>query len=256
MADPALIRAVKAVRYAPQVANWTSISRAEWRGEEVTRLKLRRGLVLDAIPASRLLGLYKEIWFRDAYGLHADPLPPGATVIDIGANIGVFAVYAAVESGAARVLSYEPFPDSFALLKRNAEQNHLSAIEPRPLGVAGRRGTRRLYVGACHGWNKLYSQEDLPAVEIQCVTLADVFEQERVTRCHFLKVDCEGAEYEILLEAPPELLRRVDRAVVEYHNHLTEHSHTELEEVLRRAGLQVRAEGGPVTGYIVARRGE
>ncbi len=255
MPDNAFIQAVKSVRYAPKVVNWREIGRAGWRGEELTRLRLRNGVVIEALPASRLVGLYKEIWYRDEYRLRREPLPVGATVVDIGANIGVFALYAASFGGAGRVLCFEPFPESFAVLKRNIEHNPSLGVEAYPLGVAGSSGKRRLQVGDCHGWNRMVGEEGGNAVEIECVTLAEAFERGKVQRCDFMKVDCEGAEYEIFLEAPRQVLSRIDRIVLEYHDHLTEHRHGELVDVLRAAGFQAEAQGGPVTGYVYARRG-
>ena len=111
-----LLEGVKALRYAGRVANWPEVGVNAWRGVETTTLRLRNGLVIDSAPGALLVPLYKEIWYRDDYRLRADPLPRGATVIDIGANIGMFALCAAVEWGAARVYAYEPFAGSFALL--------------------------------------------------------------------------------------------------------------------------------------------
>src|SRR5262245_37776397 len=128
MPKSGLIEAIKAVRYAPGVSNWTEIGAAAWRGTEITALRLRNGLVIESAPGALVVPLYKEIWFKDDYRLRQDPLPAGATVIDIGANIGMFALFAAVAMRAARVYAFEPFTDSLALLRRNAERNHLDAI--------------------------------------------------------------------------------------------------------------------------------
>jgi FkbM family methyltransferase len=250
-----LLEAVKAVRYAGGVANWVEVGSDAWRGAETTTLRLRNGLVIESAPGALVVPLYKEIWFRDDYRLRSDPLPPAATVIDIGANIGMFALYAAVAYGAARVYAYEPFPDSFALLCRNAERNRIAAITPVPLAVAGEPGVRELHMQGRHGVHSLFGTSG-PAVRIDCITLADVFARHAIQRCDFLKLDCEGAEYEILLAAPAEILARVDRIALEYHDWITAHRHDELATLFARHGFMVTSRDHlkSRTGYLYARR--
>ena len=254
MAKGSLVRALKSLRYVRGVVNWRDIAVAAWRGDDVITLELRNGVTIRAAPGHGMVGMYKEIWYRDAYGLRSAPLPPGATVIDIGANIGMFSLYAAVVGRAARVFSYEPFPESFRLLCGNAEQNRLDAIRAFRLAVAGDRGQRQLYVGLGHGRNTLLGKPEQPCITVESVTLADVFERERIDRCDLLKLDCEGAEYEILLQASRSLLGRVDRVAMEYHQTASPHALDELAQLIREEGFHVRSDGGSRTGYLFAQR--
>jgi FkbM family methyltransferase len=253
MSTPALTKVLKSLRYARSLANWRDVARAAWEGREVAELRLRNGVTVTASAGHGIVGMYKEIWYRDAYRLCAEPLPAGAIVVDVGANVGVFALYAAVVGRAARVYAYEPFPESFELLCANAARNRLDAIRPSRLAVGGERGQRRLFVGLGHGRNTLLGAAEQSSVVVECITLADVFERERIDRCDLLKLDCEGAEYEILLGAPGGLLRRVDRIAMEYHQ-VPAHLSEELVDLLRGAGFQVRCAGQARTGYLFARR--
>ena len=49
------------------------------------------------------------------------------------------------------------------------------------------------------------------------VALKDIFDEHDIERCHFLKLDCEGAEYELLYNLPGEYYSRIERIVMEYH---------------------------------------
>jgi FkbM family methyltransferase len=256
MSQSRLVQALKSVRYAPQVANWAAIGAAAWQGHEVTSLHLRNGVVLNGAPRSRMMMLYKEIWYRDVYQLRSEPMPPDATVIDIGANIGVFALYAATLGRAARVLCYEPFPDSCDALRQNAARNHLPALQAFQMAVTGRSGQRQLQVGDCDGWNTMFGTASQQSMMVECTTLGEILEQQRIARCDFLKVDCEGAEFEILLETSRPALAHVARIALEYHDNLTPHRHAELVDYLRAAGFVVRLDGDPhePTGYLFAHR--
>ncbi|MFN8644862.1 MAG: FkbM family methyltransferase [Candidatus Binatia bacterium] len=247
--------ALKAVRYATGVANWFEVGVAALRGREVTRLRLRSGVEIESAPGALLVPLYKEIVYRDDYRLRRDPLPPAAVVVDVGANIGMFSLHVAAAGGAARVYAFEPFPESFALLKRNAERNRLDAIVPIPLAIAGQAGSRELHMQGRHGVHSLYGTSG-DAVRIECLTLADAFARWDIARCDFLKLDCEGAEYEILLGAPSDVYARIQRVALEYHDWITDHHHDELVRRLSAEGFAVttRDHLPSRTGYVFATR--
>ncbi|MGD9763005.1 MAG: FkbM family methyltransferase [Candidatus Binatia bacterium] len=257
MSKRGVIEALKAARYARGVSNWLAVGASALRGTELTRLRLRNGLEIEGAPGALVVPLYKEIFYKDAYRLRADPLSPGATVVDIGANIGMFALYAAVEQRAARVYAFEPFPGSLALLERNAARNRLPAIVPVPLAVAGCAGSRPLHVQGRHGVHSLFGTGGDGAQQwltVECVTLADAFARCAIERCDFLKLDCEGAEYEILLAAPPHVYARIDRIALEYHDWITDHHHDELVRRFESEGFAVttRDHAPSRTGYVFA----
>lgn len=230
--------ALKCVRYIPQLKKWFEVAAAVGRGWLVTKLRLRNGIMIQGRPSSALLGKFKEIWYRDAYRLQHPPIRPHGTVIDIGANVGVFAIYAASIGRAARVLCYEPFPASYELLCHNAAQNCLGSIETYQQAVGGTPGQRTLYVRDQDGHNSLLGSRGEPSIAVDCVTLAEVVENRGIDRCDFLKLDCEGAEYEILLQAPPSVLRRVGRIALEWHA-FGPYGYQELEELFRSTGFHV-----------------
>lgn len=143
----------------------------------------------------------------------------GSTVIDIGANIGVYSVYAATESRHTSVYAYEPAPANYDLLLKNIQINNLEEnILPFSVGVAAKRGKRRLYLSRISPFNSLYADGEQGTIEVDCVSLIDVFELNRIDHCDILKVDCEGAEFEILYATPRSVFERISGIRMEYHN--------------------------------------
>jgi FkbM family methyltransferase len=150
------------------------------------------------------------------------------TVIDVGANIGAFTLCAAAAGG--RVYAYEPMLENYELLLRNLNRNPcLGRMQPFPLGVAGRRERRDLFVAANDVGHSLLASNAGAAhkVSIDCVTLADIFTDNSISCCDLLKLDCEGAELEILKAAPAKTLGQIRRIRLEWHPGY------DLEELIR-----------------------
>lgn len=121
-------------------------------------------------------------------------------VIDIGAQIGSFSILAA--SFGARVYAYEPFKDNYDLLVKNILLNDAFVI-PYNVGVMGKTGKRTLYIeelnyGGCNFYNNSVANPSHKWKPVECITLDDIYNKEHLDHCDFLKLDCQGAELEIL----------------------------------------------------------
>lgn len=154
---------------------------------------------------------YTPSWFT---------IEAGDTVIDIGGNIGCFALLAANRARRGRVIVFEPERENYKLLCRNIQANHLSNVEAAQAAVAGQPGTITLFkaqYGPLHTTIPKRLGDAAGAEVVEAVTLAEIFDRYQVSTCNFLKLDCEGAEYEILYNTPAEYLRRIDKIALEYH---------------------------------------
>jgi FkbM family methyltransferase len=212
-------------------------------------LSFRNGLELEVSELLELL-LTKETICDDAYELaelaDADP----RVIVDVGAGIGDFAVLAASTFPEAEVLALEPDPKSFAVLERNVRRNGLANVDARCTAV-GTRGT--------YGFNRARWSAQGTAFSAGTTLVVPATRLDRVIagrRVDLLKVDCEGAELEVL-ESAGESLALVERIAVEYHDHLVDDAGGRVEELLRAAGLAVRRQPDRYDrciGYVHARR--
>lgn len=155
-------------------------------------------------------------------------LKPGDVVIDIGAHVGVVSIYLAKRYPGIRVYAYEPVKTNFERLKRNIEANKAEDITAVNMAVTGNgRGVGLYGNGEMNsGGYSIYSTGNTPgnwmgkepaaANCLDATTLAGIFECHQIDHCKVLKIDCEGAEYEILT-ANEELLDRVEYLRGEFH---------------------------------------
>ena len=137
-----------------------------------------------------------------------------ASVIDLGAHKGYFAVFA-LGRGAARVVSYEPEPMNFKRLAATAATVPQWSV--RQEAIAGETGVRSL--SRRESWTHTLLDDGEGAVDrlaVQAISLANVLAHHAGER-PVMKLDIEGAECEALSSAPRELLARVDELVVEPH---------------------------------------
>jgi FkbM family methyltransferase len=175
-----------------------------------------------------------EVWQTDQYQVRPEQVR-GGLVIDIGANIGAFTVLA-IRMGAAEVHAYEPEPANFQLLEANVDANLPVLSRPRVLvdasceAVGAAAGECRLIPGpgGTHGGGTHVAGPDepdeTPFTWVAPVRpIAEVIPEGREVA--LLKLDCEGAEYEIMDAMPERLLPQVRRIVMEFHGpgmpHLT-----------------------------------
>lgn len=205
------------------------------------QITLRNGATLSSPPDEPLLGLFEEVWVDRCYDV--GDLPDGA-IVDIGGHVGVFAVWAASRYPRARILALEPSSPMCRALRENVAVNRLGNVTVIQAACAGRSGEAVLYSRGVHAMNSLYSRDNYgstfrPIEHASLITLDEVFQRFAVDRCVLLKLDCEGAEYEILFGAAAETLGRIDRIVMEYHVGLNEHVPEGLEQFLAARGFEV-----------------
>jgi FkbM family methyltransferase len=141
---------------------------------------------------------------------------PGDTVIDVGANSGLYTLEAATRVGpGGTVVALEPNPDMTAVLRANIERNRLAAVRVRPLAAAEAPGPARLYenLGRPNAFGLTPRHPDTPWRPVTTVTLDQLAADEGLGPVHLVKVDAEGAEDRVLAGAAG-LLARWRPAVV------------------------------------------
>ena len=140
-------------------------------------------------------------------------LPASPKVIDIGAHVGVVSMYLAKKYG-AEVWAYEPLPENYRRLVLNIERNGLQdKVHPFNLAVTGDGRDVTITANMTNsGGNSIYDGGETVA---HSTTFAEILKQTGAV--DLLKIDCEGAEFEILADV--EILRgNVGMVRGEVHN--------------------------------------
>ncbi len=250
------------------------------RGENTRTLQMRDGTKLLIRENTHDWIIVWEIFVNETYG-SADghlsvlrDIREDDIVVDIGAHIGIFTIYAARKAMNGRVLAFEPDAENYGMLTRNLALNpqlgHISAFNQAIWSSEGKRNLFRAdgYWSGGHSlfenWMDDYSagegveeqvdQTGAATIEVECTTLPRLMEANGLDRIDFLKVDCEGSEYEILLNLPEEELRKIKSMSLEYHA-VEGYTGQNLADRLADSGYAIEMVGSELIGYINAALG-
>jgi FkbM family methyltransferase len=195
--------------------------------------------------------IVKETCLDRDYERGGVALRDGWVVLDIGAGLGDFSVHASRRFPHSVVYAFEPFPESFALLQQNLALNGVQNVRAFPCAVTGGRTDGiRLYTGGTeavqHSTAAVDRRGGVAAIATASTTLDQIFEDHQLTRCDFLKIDCEGAEFDILFRASERTLASVRYVALEYHDGVTAFSHRDLVRFFGENGFRVKRSPNPV----------
>jgi FkbM family methyltransferase len=148
--------------------------------------------------------LHREI---DDYFVEPLDVKP-TTVLDIGANVGAFALRAHREWPTARVTCYEPMPFNVDQLRQNVDAEWCQVV---PCAVRARSGEDDIHLGdmfVTGGFMKGERQSDR-LIRVSCVAAGEI------PSCDLVKIDTEGCEVEILANLD---LTKTQAILLEHHS--------------------------------------
>lgn len=159
-----------------------------------------------------------------------------SVVIDAGANIGIFTLYAGIRAMNGRVYSIEPERTNFLLLKENIEANNLSNVHLINAALSDVSGNIKLFTSN-PGSNSIIQPFRSNANFQLCksITMEDLLQSLSIDHVDILKMDVEGAEYGIFTKSS--WLSKVKNIVMEVHPALGDRKN--LITTLRNAGFHI-----------------
>lgn len=205
------------------------------------------------------LGLYR-IWGDYEYGVRPKDVKTYRIVVDIGAHVGLFSVFLGVLNPECRVLCYEIDKSNFEKLKQNIRNCRTTNVIPINLAVTNKSEIIDYFPGRdCSEFSttKISFSNGKPIVDerlktvgtVRSVTLNEIIRHNNLPFIDFLKLDCEGAEFEILYATTERNLRRIKKIGGEYHEY-EKYTANELSAFLSEFGFLKRIEKARGVGLI------
>ena len=235
-------------------------------------------LVIAHLNAYETDYLYKEIFIDQTYLKHGITIDENATVIDVGANIGMFTLFVLHQAPDARVFAFEPSPPAFEALSTNASL-YGKNVTPFNCGLSDHNGEATFtFYNNSSVFSSFHADHELDKAAIQTVvenvlektgvsgtdnevltdelmhdrmerqsfpcalrTLSSIIDDEQIEHIDLLKVDVEKSELQVLRGIRDEHWQRIQQVVIEVHD--TEGPVIrEVSETLRKQGFDIAVE--------------
>jgi FkbM family methyltransferase len=218
----------------------------------IKQITLRKMNIKFHIRGAMDIWSIKETFLDRFYEKYGTKILNNWIIIDIGAGIGDFSLFAIQKDLENIVYAFEPCDESYELLESNLVTNNARNIYIYREAVGGKTG--KIFLDITSGEPLQYSTTNKSSQEngrlVNCVSLEDVFERLSLEQCNLLKIDCEGCEYDIIFNTPKTILRKISHIVAEYHDGFTNYNHNDLVKYLINQGFLVKVEDNPVHNYL------
>jgi len=249
--------------------------RAERCFGDRTRCVLPNGVEIVHLNRYETDHVYKEIFEDQCYTRHGIRLPDRATVVDIGANIGLFSLFVLSRSPNAKIYAFEPAPLVYDLLKANCDA-YGSNVEAFNLGVSDEPKTAtftfyekssvfsgfhtdealdreaiRTVVRNTLNTATAEGEESVEALvdelttdrlhrathECRVTSVSDIIRDNHIDKIDLLKIDAEKSEWDIIQGIADHDWPRIDQLVIEIHDR-TREAVTRIERLLIAKGYR------------------
>lgn len=218
-------------RLRQQLRNWYWVGGVSW----LVMLSPARHLLENSALARRVITLrfrdgrvlrfrindmaaFVEVFLLGDYEIPGSVLDDATSIIDVGANCGAATVWFAGRAPHARITAVEPGPAARELLEWNVAANGLGE---RVVVMAAALGSERSRGRFVQAQMSIQSHVSLDAgadgEDVEVMRVDDVLTESGMERVDILKIDCEGGEYDILLNSSEGWLSRVGSIAGEYH---------------------------------------
>jgi FkbM family methyltransferase len=188
----------------------------------------------------------------------------GDVVVDVGAHIGRYTIIASKRVGInGKVVSIEADPGNFEMLNRNIKLNKLSNIIPLNYAAYSKETKIKLYLPAGDVFTKyntvmsdwIWVKPEDKFVEVNANTLDNLLQQVGIKQVNWIKIDVEGAEFEVLKGANSVLLNSKNIVLLmEIHGSANDYR-PKVEEFIGLYNLKIEFEKiYEKNGYIIVRK--
>lgn len=175
-------------------------------------------------------------------------------ILDIGAHIGCFSVFARKLNSHSPIIALEPEPNNFKLLKENLKLNHCENIITKQMALVGCHpefisGSQKMLKQVQHDNSIiLYLNEDshnhstfyetAESIIVPAITLEDLIIKNKLKKIGILKIDIEGEEFSVIKNIKPKTWSIIENIILEYHD-FRGNDHNDLENIIRSHGFSV-----------------
>ncbi|WP_042683777.1 FkbM family methyltransferase [Candidatus Nitrosotenuis chungbukensis] len=179
-------------------------------------LETRNGVKIKLRVNSTDLMAFTHVWLLHEYGKPGFEIRDADIVIDVGAHIGLFALFSSQFCKNGKIYCFEPVKENFDLLEMNLEINNIRNVVATNAAVSTNTGIVTIYLNEDESGHSMHVTGS-KQIQAKSLSLQDVFVSNKLERCDFLKIDCEGEEYKIIDSLSTQYFDKINKMCIEYH---------------------------------------
>ena len=157
-----------------------------------------------------------NVWMINEYEVEKLNIKNNDVIIDIGAHIGLFSLLVSKFCYSGKIFCFEPNQENFDMLTSNINYNKLKNIIPFNLAVTKNESEVKLFLDDDQSAHSIFPNGS-KSIAVDSISLQKIFDEKKISACKLLKLDCEGAEYDIIDSLPAEYLDKIQNMAIEYH---------------------------------------
>ncbi|MFG3510709.1 FkbM family methyltransferase [Streptomyces sp. NPDC047821] len=247
-------------------------------GNSLARFTLPNGLTVSHQNEAETRHFYEDIFDHRTYAKNGISIPDGATVVDVGGNIGLFTLFAHYEAKDVTVFTFEPAPPMFELLSQNVAEHGVNAklfnigvsdteteanftFYPRSSGMSSfhpdedeeKHNLRTIIANQQKTGDadaevaELVSSDELIDVRFEAIEftatlrpLSAVIREQGIERIDLIKIDVQKSERQVIDGIADEDWPKIQQMVLEAHD--ADGEVARLVALLESRGFTVKAE--------------
>jgi len=153
---------------------------------------------------------------------------------DIGSNVGLFTKYLKLNN-CNKIFCFEPNKTAFNSLQKNLKVE--SDVELFNLAVSHNNEPLRLYIDDNN--SLISSAHDIKNnyYDVETITLKDIFDQNKIQKVDFVKIDIEGMEFDLIENLEDSIFQKIDKFLIEYHDFYFTDGSQKLEKLKNKLNL-------------------
>jgi FkbM family methyltransferase len=200
------------------VKNWHVIPSIYFKltNKELVTLITRTGIKIKIRTSSTDLMAFTNVWVIKEYSKLGFEIKDEDTVIDVGAHIGLFSLFASQFCKKGKIFSFEPIKENFELLKENIRINDITNISLFNEAISNTTSKITLYQNEDEAGHSKFIKTS-KSIQVNSKAFKEFIDEREIEKCGLLKLDCEGSEYEIIESLPPKYFEKFKKIIIEYH---------------------------------------
>jgi len=198
-----------------------------------------------------------ETWNENVYRIHEYQFKDDAVFLDIGANIGSVSLYVdnfnkfRDDTKKIKVYAIEPEPHNLVLLKENIKNNPTENITVVPNAIW--HESQNVSITNKGGNSSIVSKNTSESTSVLAITIKDLVDLYDIKEVDVVKIDIEGAEFDLIINTPAEILAKIKYLTLEFDKSFDGKFGIMVEKLSKQFGLEIL--GSPERGgYIYANR--